>query len=124
MVGLVNIFLYILKNPSLPITAPDVATLDIVVGHFGHLEVATSSELSYPFAREVAAIAYKSFINAKIPGTGSNTKPMTPADKSVRISNVDISNDGVFEEVRSICIAFIFSFCLTRSDNILIHALG
>ena len=108
MVGLVNLFLYILKHPSLSTTASDIAILDIVVGHFGHLEVATCSELSYPFAREVAAIAYKTVRKAKIPSTGSSTMP---ADKITRLSNMDISNVGASQEVCCI-LYFPLSFLL------------
>ena len=59
MVGLSNLFLKILKHPSDPSARTDIALLDIAVGHFGHLEVITESELSYPFAREIATIAYR-----------------------------------------------------------------
>lgn len=59
MVGLINLFIYVLKYPSIASVLSDVAALDVVVGHFGHLEMLSASEISYPFAREIARIAYE-----------------------------------------------------------------
>lgn len=55
--GLVNLFIYILKNPLVPTVASDLSLMDVVVGHFGYLEFASSSELVFPFAREITSYA-------------------------------------------------------------------
>lgn len=57
MFGLVNLFICTLKNPTAPSAHADLALMDMVAGHFAHVEFITSSEMSFPFAREVAALA-------------------------------------------------------------------
>ena len=65
MIGLVNLLVHVLQFPSLPSAQSDVALMDVVVGHFGHLEYVTSSELAFPFAREVASLARMTVQKAK-----------------------------------------------------------
>ena len=57
MVGLINLFVSILKSPASAISQSDVALMDIAAGHFAHMEFITSSELAFPFSREVANLA-------------------------------------------------------------------
>ena len=104
MVGLVNLFLYILKYPSLPSAAADVALLDMVVGHFGHLEDVTNSDLAYPFAREVSAIAHKVVSNSQ-PHAGSlGSGPFSPVGRNMSaetaLHDIDFS-----QEVRTLVIS-------------------
>lgn len=54
----INLFLHILEAPHLPSTTSDLALLDVSAGHFGYMAFATS-ELSFPFAKESALLAYK-----------------------------------------------------------------
>lgn len=98
MVGLINLFLYILKQPSLASATPDVATLDIAVGHFGHLAVLSSSELNYPFAREVASIAYAIVKNHKRAGTDF-TGSTTPTQQNTRALGFDTAGVDFMDEV-------------------------
>ncbi|OAL23302.1 hypothetical protein AYO22_06352 [Fonsecaea multimorphosa] len=77
MVGLINLFIYILKYPNIVSAAVDVSILDIAVGHFGHLEVVTALELSYPFAREVSRIAYNTVRYSRESKSGP-ARPGTP----------------------------------------------
>lgn len=65
MVGLINLFVSILSNPSSAVAQSDVALLDIAAGHFAHLEFMTHSELTFPFTREVAAMARATVKRAK-----------------------------------------------------------
>ena len=65
MVGLINLFIYILKFPALPSAQSDAALLDVITGHFGHMEFVTSSELRFSFAREAAALAHATVRKAK-----------------------------------------------------------
>lgn len=57
----------------------DVALLDVAVGHFGHLEVITESEISYPFAREIASIAYET-VKKYIDRPRVPNRPDTPSE--------------------------------------------
>ena len=64
MFALINLFVFILKNPASPLIHSDLALLDMVAGHFGHMEFLTSSLLSFPFARETASLARSSVLRA------------------------------------------------------------
>ena len=57
MFSLINLFICLLKAPTDPSAMSDLALLDMVSGHFAHMEFVTSSALSFPFTREVAALA-------------------------------------------------------------------
>ncbi|KAH7077568.1 fungal-specific transcription factor domain-containing protein [Paraphoma chrysanthemicola] len=57
LLGLINIFIYILKYPSLSTVPADLALMDIVTGHFGYLEYYSSSRLSFPFIGQLTSIA-------------------------------------------------------------------
>ena len=65
MVGLINLFVSVLKSPTLPSAQSDVALLDVAAGHFGQMEFVTSAELAFPFTREVAALARMTVKRAK-----------------------------------------------------------
>jgi hypothetical protein len=56
LVGLVNLFIYVLKYLTLLTTHSDIALMDVAVGHFGRLEFA-SSDLSFTFIREITSLA-------------------------------------------------------------------
>lgn len=98
MVGLSNLFLKILKHHSDPSAQTDIALLDIAVGHFGHLEVITESELSYPFAREIASIAYQT---VKKYHERLNT-PKRPDTPSEAVSSAPDINLNIPSEVGSL----------------------
>lgn len=55
--GMINLFIHIVKSPALSTAPSDVALLDVVAGHFGHLEFVSSVEASFGFTRELANIA-------------------------------------------------------------------
>ncbi|KAJ4422236.1 hypothetical protein N0V82_003096 [Gnomoniopsis sp. IMI 355080] len=57
LVGLINLFVYILKYPLAPSVASDLSLMDVMVGHFGYLHYISSSELAFPFPREIASYA-------------------------------------------------------------------
>ncbi|KAJ3547726.1 hypothetical protein NM208_g1363 [Fusarium decemcellulare] len=57
LVGLINMFVCILKDPLASTAASDLALMDIVVGHFGYLEFISSSEFETSFPREVTTYA-------------------------------------------------------------------
>lgn len=53
MVGMINLFLYILQFPTLESVSGDIGLLDAVAGFFGYLEFASSSQISLPVARDI-----------------------------------------------------------------------
>jgi hypothetical protein len=75
MVGFINMFISVLKLPGLPSAQSDVALLDVVAGHFGHMDFITSSELAFPFTTEVAALARATVKKAKSKCNATNLPP-------------------------------------------------
>ena len=65
MVGLINLFVSILKSPASAISQSDVALMDVAAGHFAHMDFITSSELAFPFTREVANLARQTVKRAR-----------------------------------------------------------
>lgn len=57
LLGLINIFIYVLKDLGATSIPSDLALMDIVAGHFGYLEYYSSSRLSFPFVGELTSIA-------------------------------------------------------------------
>lgn len=66
MTGLINLFIHILRLPSLSTARSDIALLEVVAGHFANMEFVTGSELSFPFARNVATLARKTVEKAPV----------------------------------------------------------
>ncbi|GKZ38319.1 hypothetical protein AbraIFM66950_010449 [Aspergillus brasiliensis] len=56
LLSVINLFIYILKYPTLPTTQSDIALIEVAVGHFSRLEYA-SGDLARPFAREITRLA-------------------------------------------------------------------
>ncbi|KAH7013830.1 fungal-specific transcription factor domain-containing protein [Ilyonectria destructans] len=75
LVGLINMFICVLKNPLSPSTASDLSLMDIVVGHFGYMEFISSSELEFPFPREIASYARNLVKQAR---SGATAEPRDP----------------------------------------------
>jgi hypothetical protein len=94
MAALINLFLYVLKHPSNASAKADVALLDMVVGHFGYLGVLTDNELSYPFVRDVAAIAH-AVVEAKARQTEVPTRTDTPSGSATvtEVAGNDLSDE-------------------------------
>lgn len=87
MIGLINLFMHILKFPSLPSARSDVALLDVAAGYFGHMEFITCSELNFPFARDVATVARQTVNKA----LKTDVPASTSADDGFSLANdVDI----------------------------------
>ena len=57
--AVVNLFLYILKYPTLPTASADLGLLDVCAGHFGYVEYLTASRVSISLPRDAANIASK-----------------------------------------------------------------
>jgi hypothetical protein len=52
-----NLFVYILRYPTLPTTSADLGLLDVCAGHFGYIDFITSSEISISLPRESVNLA-------------------------------------------------------------------
>jgi hypothetical protein len=95
MFGLVNLFISVLKNLTSPSAQSDLALMEMVAGHFAHMEYVTSSELSFPFTREVSALARQTVMGAIARGfTAILPTPVTPSDDSIDTSASPFDNVG------------------------------
>jgi hypothetical protein len=96
MVSLINLFVSILKSPTSLPARSDMALMDIAAGHFGHMEFITSSEMVFPFARDVAALAQKTVKAAgegSAPGSARSESPMMSGPSVILGSEVDLGNE-------------------------------
>ena len=57
MRAFINLFVYVIENPQLPSALSDLSLLDVAAGYFGQMEFVTGSKISFPFARDIAALA-------------------------------------------------------------------
>ncbi|KIX06975.1 uncharacterized protein Z518_04951 [Rhinocladiella mackenziei CBS 650.93] len=57
--AVINLFIYILKYPTLSTATADLGLLDVCAGHFGYIEFLTSSQVSISLPREAANVASK-----------------------------------------------------------------
>lgn len=65
MYALINLFVHILRQPN-ESTQSDLNLLEIGAAHFSRLELATESEVSFPFVRDLVALARTTVTKAKI----------------------------------------------------------
>jgi hypothetical protein len=91
-IGLINLFVHILKYPGLPSATSDVALMDIGAGHFGRVEYLTSSQLAFPFIREITSLANKMAKKAR-------NRP--PEDVALVESQIPISSSLMDEPMSS-----------------------
>ncbi|EXJ79926.1 hypothetical protein A1O3_08211 [Capronia epimyces CBS 606.96] len=59
MYALINLFIYILQTPQQSRIQSDLALMDVAAGHFARMQIATDSEVTFTFAKEVAALAHE-----------------------------------------------------------------
>lgn len=57
MLAVINLFVYILKNPTFTTVQSDLAHLDLAAGHFAKIHFLTSSQVSFTFPREIVGLA-------------------------------------------------------------------
>jgi hypothetical protein len=93
LVGLINLFIYILKYPTLPTTYSDIALMDVAVGHFGRVEFA-SSDLALPFTRDVASLA-RVMAEKTREGFPSGDAPSPPSDGLMEQARLDATLNSV-----------------------------
>ncbi|KAI1622813.1 fungal-specific transcription factor domain-containing protein [Exophiala viscosa] len=93
-----NLLMYILMDPSQSSATGDLALLDICAGHFGHVEHATSTEMSFHFPRDSAALCAKVVRAAMQADRDNVTVPVTPQalsaleDAEMSIGTADVGN--------------------------------
>lgn len=71
MHAFMNLFIHVIANPEVSSARSDLALLDVAAGYFGQMEFITGSMLSFPFARDIAALARMVVDNALTTGAGS-----------------------------------------------------
>lgn len=57
MHAFINLFIHVVRCPNDPAIRSDLALLDVAAGYFGRLDFVTGSKPSFPFARDVSAVA-------------------------------------------------------------------
>jgi hypothetical protein len=65
LVGFLNAFIHVVKNPTLPSTEMDLALMDMIVGHFGHLGFLSDSNMAFAFPRQIAMLTSTVVMNAR-----------------------------------------------------------
>ncbi|KAJ5632774.1 fungal-specific transcription factor domain-containing protein [Penicillium lividum] len=80
MLAVINLFIYILKYPSLDTVEADLTLLDLTAGHFARVHFLTSSHVSFTFAREIVGLANKAVRRAttSAPHNGEPSSAYTP----------------------------------------------
>ena len=66
VLGLINLFVHVLKHPTASSAASDIALMEVIVGQFGRLEFASSGQMSFSFAREIAGLARTAVKKAQV----------------------------------------------------------
>ena len=112
MVGTINLFVTILRNPSSPGVRADVALLDVAVGHFGDMEIVTESEMSFPFVREVASIAYHVVRKAE---EGATTAPIMINDTSNLGQMIPTLTSIDYDPLSEVCTSMRFMTLITST---------
>ncbi|KAJ5585689.1 fungal-specific transcription factor domain-containing protein [Penicillium hetheringtonii] len=74
MLAVINLFIYILKMPTLETVGSDLALLDLAAGHFAKVHFLTSSQVSFVFAREIAGLANKTVRRASLTGSAATNR--------------------------------------------------
>lgn len=57
ILGLINLFVHVLKHPAAPSVLSDIALLDVMSGHFARMDFASSGQLSFSIARDLSTLA-------------------------------------------------------------------
>ncbi|KAB8212103.1 fungal-specific transcription factor domain-containing protein [Aspergillus parasiticus] len=111
MLAVINLFIYILKMPTLETVRSDLALLDLAGGHFAKVHFLTSSQVSFTFAREIVGLANKAARRAKVVGPRSTNRPndyspaFLPVNMSGEPASVFASSDN-FEALNTLSPGF------------------
>lgn len=94
MLAVINLFIYILKIPTLETVGSDLALLDLAAGHFAKVHFLTSSQVSFTFAREIVSLANRTVriaTTAALRGTTNRSSTYSPDLLPVNISGESVS---------------------------------
>lgn len=94
MLAVINLFIYILKIPTLETVGSDLALLDLAAGHFAKVHFLTSSQVSFTFAREIVTLANRTVRIATMAaprGTTNRSSTYSPDLLPVNISGEPVS---------------------------------
>lgn len=89
MLAIINLFVYVLKYPTLATVHSDVALLDIGAGHFGQIHRLTSGHVSFQFPREVSVLASKAVQRAAARIPEDTAAAMNGHDAGNILNNLD-----------------------------------
>src|SRR5690348_2448211 len=95
MYALINLFIYILQNPRHPRVQSDLALMDVGAGHFARLQVATDSEISVDFVKEMAALAREASENPRWNYSDKNSVDNDPAILRLPQEMADSTSDQI-----------------------------
>jgi hypothetical protein len=90
MLAVINLFVYILKIPTLETVESDLALLDLATGHFAKIHFITSSQVSFTFAREIVGLANKAVRRATMAPPSNPSSAYSPV-----LFPVDMSGESV-----------------------------
>jgi hypothetical protein len=113
MLAVINLFIYILKMPTLALetVGSDLALLDLAAGHFAKVHFLTSSQVTFVLAREVAGLANKTVRRASLTGfTTTNRSKDYPLD----LLSVNMSGEPVGREFLNDFFRILILFLLSR----------
>ncbi|KIV94020.1 hypothetical protein PV10_05183 [Exophiala mesophila] len=81
LVGMINLFVYILKHPTQRSVSSDLGLLQMAAGYFGYMDYATASNKSFPFTKDLVTLAQNVVQRAQGPRTTASTEvPTTSGD--------------------------------------------
>ena len=84
----INLLVYLLRYPSQVTTSGDLSLLYVCAGHFGTLEHTTSSEISFHFPRESAALCSMFMKTTRFKENNNPDDPATPQAGSSTIEGI------------------------------------
>ena len=99
MRAFVNLFVYVIENPQSPSVHSDLALLDVAAGYFGQMEFVTGSKVSFPFARDIAALARNVVDEAQ----NASPKPSTQIPHDIQMNDLLMPN-----QVNAVFVTFSF----------------
>ena len=113
MLAVINLFIYILKRPTLETVGSDLALLDLAAGHFAKIHFLTSSQVSFIFAREVAGLANKAVRRASSAGPRSMNRS---SDYSPDLLSVNMSGEPVSLEISNDFFRILIPFSASQAS--------
>ncbi|CZR52471.1 uncharacterized protein PAC_02348 [Phialocephala subalpina] len=82
VLGLINLFVHVLKHPAAPSSPSDIALMDVVAGHFARLEFASSGDFTFSLGRELSKLARMAVSKSQQAHVSNN-------QRETNVSNVD-----------------------------------